>query len=75
MLWIALAVTAAAPQSAAEKAPARLQAYATVRIIQSATIRLGDAASGWLGMELRATETRFRDADGTMRPARIVEFP
>ena len=74
MIGIALALAAAAPGSVPERAPARLQAYATVRIIQSATVHIGKAAS-WHDKELRATKTRFRDADGTMRPARIVEFP
>lgn len=77
MWWIALALTAAQPAAASPKirAVATPQATATVRIVSFATVRMGQAATNREDLKVSATDTRFRDADGGYRPARIVELP
>ena len=76
MWWLALATIAAAPADVPHRAPVFVrQAQATVRIVAPARIRLGEEAVDRYDLKVRATKTRFRDADGSFRPARLVEFP
>jgi hypothetical protein len=77
MWWTALALTAAQPTAGAESArvAAMAQATATVRIVRFATVHMGEAATDRHDLQIRASHTRFRDADGRYRAARIVELP
>jgi hypothetical protein len=77
-MWlIALAVIAAQPMPAAHPVRVRAapRATATVRIVRFATVRMGEAATDRHDLNVRASEGRFRDADGRYRAARIVELP
>jgi hypothetical protein len=76
MWWIALATIAAAPVDVPHRPPLFVrQAQATVRIVTPARIRLGEEGTDRYDLKVRATKTRFRDADGSFWPARLVEFP
>jgi hypothetical protein len=77
MWWMALALAAAQPMPGSRPAHASpaSQATATVRIVKFATVRMGEAATDRHDWKVRASDTRFRDADGHYRPARIVELP
>jgi hypothetical protein len=74
---MAMTLTAAAPGPAADSTHLLVsrQALATVRISNPARVRLGEVATDRYDLKLAATRARFRDADGTIRPALLVEFP
>ena len=61
MLWTALALAAAAQAARPQPTPQRLQAYATVRIIQSANVRLGELMLETTSDKLIALLTFLRD--------------
>ena len=69
MLVLALLASAAAEQPAKAETRATLEAQATVRIISGSTVTLGEEPEQ---AELR--ETSFRDRDGRVQPARLIEF-
>ena len=73
MWWIALAAIAAGPSPAPGAAVAR-QAQAVVRIVRPARVRLGEEGTDGENIAVPARKTLFRDADGSIRPARLVEF-
>jgi hypothetical protein len=77
MWWIALSLAAAqsTPSASLNRGGATPQATATVRIVRYATVRMGEAATDRHDLYISARKSRFRDADGRYRPARIVELP
>lgn len=78
MLWMVLAMAAAAaPEGRIERPPtnAPRSAVATVRIVNPAIVKLGNAGTVRREFTIRATDTKFVDADGRNHAARIVEFP
>lgn len=72
-----MALASAAPAATLQPGPlsAVRQALATVRIVNPARVRLGEAATVRSEFTLAATSGRFRDSDGTVHPALLVEFP
>jgi hypothetical protein len=76
MWWLALASIVAAPSAPPHQPPVfERQATATVRIVNAAKVKLGEQATDRHDWIVPATKTRFRHADGSFRPARLVEFP
>ncbi len=74
MVLLFFVAVAAAPPPSAPLVVER-QALAVVNILRPATIRLGDAASGGDAPAVRARDVQLRGADGSLRPARLIEFP
>ena len=67
---IALALlAAAAAQPPATQVTALVQARASVRIISGQRLTLGTAIA-----EAQLRQTRLRDIDGQVKPARLIEF-
>ncbi|QIL01539.1 hypothetical protein G7078_01190 [Sphingomonas sinipercae] len=67
MVVFALAAAAAATPSP----PSRIveQARASVRIVSGSRVKLGQESA-----EAQLRKTQFRELDGTLRPAKLVEF-
>ena len=69
MMLVALLAAAASTPAPPPRPAVVLQAQATVRIVSGARIKLGDKTAD---AQLRSTQ--FRDSDGNMQPAKLVEF-
>lgn len=67
LLLTAAALVAAVPQHSGPV----VQATATVRIISGAVLKLGQAPQGQVA---RMRDATLRSSDGTVQPARLVEF-
>ena len=69
MLVLALLAAATTPQPSNGRETPVVQATATVRIVSGARLKLGERTSG---TQLR--QTQFRDTDGKLQPATLIEF-
>ena len=69
MLVVALLAAAASQQAAATRPTPVVQATATIRIISGERLKLGQQPQS---AQLR--QAQFRDSDGQVRPARLIEF-
>lgn len=67
LLLTAAALLAAVPQHSGPV----VQATATVRVISGAVLKLGQAPQG---QGARMRDATLRGSDGTVQPARLVEF-
>ena len=70
MDFLLAAIAAAASPPAVQR-----QALAVVHILRPATIRLGRGSSGGDGPPVTARAVQWRGADGSVRSARLIEFP
>ena len=66
-----LLVAAAAPEPAAPRVAAESQASAVVRILPGAPIRFAEIEQS---APERFRDTKIHAADGSLQPARLVEF-
>ncbi|QIK78718.1 hypothetical protein G7077_07235 [Sphingomonas piscis] len=71
MLLALTAATAAAPAQTPSSARARVQATATIRIVQAVRFRVG-ADRSMEGAAVR--DGSVRDSDGRRQPAKLVEL-
>jgi len=67
MVVFALAAAAAATPASSSRIVE--QARASVRIVSGSRVKLGQESA-----EAQLRKTRFRELDGTVRPAKLVEF-
>ena len=69
MMMVALLAAAASIPAAPPPPAAVVQARATVRIVSGVRVKLGSQNA-----DAQLRNTRFRSADGTTQPAKLVEF-